>query len=126
MEFTRLRIMRGVTDEQAEPVPVRLELGVSDPSRLSTVRDHLARIPGVTVRLLPRPAGPGRLGTSDVLEVLAGGSGVLAVALRMLPEIIRAARTDFTIHVRSGDREVTLTAANADDVVKLLGVPDDE
>jgi hypothetical protein len=93
---------------------------------LITVRDRLSRIPGISTDIVPGRPGPGRLGAWDVLVVLASGGGVLSVAIRMLPEIIRAARRDLTIRITTPDREVEITAANAEEAGKLLGVSDDE
>jgi hypothetical protein len=104
---------------------IRIELELSDPAETIRLRDRLAAIPGIEeAELVPGTPGPGQLGVVDILTILAGSSSVLAVALKMLPETIRAARESLTIHIRSGDREITLTAANADDAVKLLGLED--
>lgn len=105
--------------------PRRIELEVSDPSQLMPLHDRLSRVPGVDVQVVPGQPAPGQLGVWDVLAILASGSGALTVVLRMLPETIRAARTNLTIRIKSDDEEFVVTAANADDVVKLLGAADD-
>jgi hypothetical protein len=114
-----------MSDRKPGAEPIRIELELSDPSEMIRLRDRLAAIPGIEkAELVPGTLGPGQLGVVDILTILAGSSSVLAVALKMLPDTIRAARESLTIHIRSGDREITLTAANVDDAVKLLGVGD--
>lgn len=103
----------------------RIELEVSDPSQLMPLHDRLSRVPGIDVQIVPGQPAPGQLGVWDVLAILASSSGALTVVLKMLPETIRAARTNLTIRIKSDEKEFVMTAANADDVVKLLGGADD-
>lgn len=97
-----------------------VELSVSDPSELRSLREHLRRIPGVDITQIPGVPGPGEQGSWDALQILAGSSGVLAVAIKTLPEFIRSRRSDVTITVKSKDRTVTVTATNIDDAQSMV------
>jgi len=98
-----------------------ITLEVSDQSQLASLREHLRRIPGTDVTQVPGKSGSGELGAWDVLQVAAAGSGVLAVAIKTLPEFIRSRRSDITITITSGEKSITLTVTNAEDGDKWFG-----
>lgn len=98
----------------------RIVVSVSDPAELRSLREHLRRVPGVEVTQLPGRPGPGEQGVWDVLQVLAAGSGVLAVAIKTLPEFIRSRRSDVTITLETSDRKATVTAKNVDDATSIV------
>ncbi|OXM68323.1 MULTISPECIES: effector-associated constant component EACC1 [Amycolatopsis] len=102
-----------------------VDVVVSDPAELRSLREHLGRIPGVEVTQVPGRPGAGEQGAWDLLQVLAAGGGVLAVTIKTLPEFIRSRRSNVTVTLESGDRRVTVTAENVEDaeavVDKLLG-----
>lgn len=79
-----------------------IALAVSDPAELRSLREHLRRVSGAEVVQLPGRPGPGEQGAWDILEVLAGSSGVLAVVIKALPDFIRSRRSDITVTVTSG------------------------
>lgn len=97
-----------------------VEISVSDPAHLRSLREHLRRLPGMEVTQIPGAPWPGEQGAWDVLQVLAASGGVLAVAVRTLPEFIRSRRSGVTITVKSTDRTVTVTATNIDDVMSIV------
>lgn len=97
-----------------------VELSVSDPGELRSLREHLRRVPGVEVTQMPGVPADGELGAWDVLQVAAVGGGALAVAIRTLPEFIRSRRSDVTVTVKSKDRTVTVTATNVDDAIAIV------
>ena len=99
---------------------VRFELAVSDPAQLRSLRELLSRIPGVEVTQIPGEPGPAELGVWDVLQVVAGSSGVLAIAIKTMPEFIRSRRSDITLTVTSGEKSITLTATNVEEATASL------
>ncbi|MDH6118825.1 hypothetical protein [Kitasatospora sp. GAS204B] len=90
-----------------------IALAVSDPAELRSLREHLRRVSGAEVVQLPGRPGPGEQGAWDILEVLAGSSGVLAVVIKALPDFIRSRRSDITVTVTSGERSITINRTNA-------------
>lgn len=97
-----------------------VEVSVSDPGELRSLREHLRRVPGMEVAQVPGAPADGELGAWDALQVLAASSGVLAVAVRTLPEFIRSRRSDVTVTVKSGDDVVTVTGTNFDDAMPIV------
>lgn len=97
-----------------------IAVSVSDPAELRSLREHLRRVPGVEVTQLPSMSRPGEQGSWDVLQVLASSGGVLAVAIKTLPEFIRSRRSDVTITLETSDRKTTVTAQNVDDVTSIV------
>lgn len=97
------------------------EVRLSDLSVQRSLRDWLERVPGVRVEQTASPPGPGEQGAADVLTVLAGSGGVLAVAIRTLPEFIRSRRSSFTLTVKLEDgKEYTLHAENLDELPAVI------
>lgn len=112
----------GNADAHAEP---GIELAVSDPSQLSSLRDWLREglrtQPGFEVTVVAGTPGPGELGVLDVVSVLAGSSGVAVVAaIKTLPDFIRSRRSGFRIETTVHGRPFVLDATNVDDVMPIL------
>jgi hypothetical protein len=103
-------------------VSVVVTVSISDPTELRSLRNHMADAPGVAVSRATGAAGDGELGAWDVLQVAAAGGGAIVVAIKMIPEFIRSRRRDVSVTVKiDGDRrEVVITAANAEDAVRLI------
>ena len=100
---------------------LKIELTVSDPSELRSLREWLSRVRGLAVDQVPGMLEDGELGVGDILTILAtSSSGVLAVAIRTLPEFIRSRRTDITVTIKDGKKEYRLQASNADDVSTII------
>lgn len=97
-----------------------VELSVSDPGELRSLREHLRRIPGVEITQIPGEPVDGELGAWDVLQVAAVGGGSLAVAIRTLPDFIRSRRSEVAVTVKSRDRTVTVTATNVNDAIAIV------
>lgn len=97
----------------------RLGLAVSDQSELSSLRRWLASIDGARVTTVPADSVDGQQGVSDTLAMIAGSGGLIA-AIRMLPEFLRARRSDVSVTVTVKDRQVTITAHNIEEAVPLL------
>ncbi|MFD4834110.1 hypothetical protein ACFWPV_30360 [Streptomyces uncialis] len=95
-------------------------MSVSDPSELRSLREHLRRVPEVDVSQISGTPGDGELGAWDALQVVAAGSGVLAVAIRTLPAFIRSRRSDITVTVETADRTVTITGNNIDEAMPIV------
>jgi hypothetical protein len=98
----------------------RIEVVVSDPSAFRPLREWLTRVPAAEVEQVAGSPRTGEQGTWDVLTILASSSGVLAVAVRSLPEFIRSRRSDLTITVKVDAKELTLKASNLDDVIPVI------
>lgn len=103
-----------------ENTPGEVEVRVSDPAELRSLREHLRRLPGVRVAQIPGAPGAGEQGAWDVLQVVAAGGGVLAVAIRTLPDFIRSRRSDVTVTLTVRGRTVTVTASNIDEVMSIV------
>ncbi|MFJ4783840.1 hypothetical protein [Streptomyces sp. NPDC088794] len=97
------------------------EVRLSDPSQQRSLRGWVERVPGVRVEQAARSPEPGEQGAADVLTILAGSGGVLAVAIRTLPEFIRSQRSSFTLTVKLADgTEYTLNAENLDELPPVI------
>jgi membrane-associated two-gene conflict system component 1 (EACC1) len=97
-----------------------LQMEISDQAELGSLRDWLRQISGVRVDQIPGTPGPGELGVWDFLEVLAGSTSVLAIAVKTLPDFIRSRRSNVTITVKVDGEERTLDATNVDDVLPIV------
>lgn len=91
-----------VTAEHISHQRHTIAVTVSDPVELRSLREHLRRVSGAEVVQVPGKPAPGEQGALDVLEVLAGGSSVLAVVIKTLPDFIRSRRSDISVTVSSG------------------------
>ncbi|MXM68681.1 hypothetical protein GR925_36040 [Streptomyces sp. HUCO-GS316] len=98
----------------------RVEVSVSDPGEMRSLREHLRRVPGVEVTQIPGTPADGELGVWDVLQVVAAGSGALAVAARSLPAFIRSRRSNVSVTVETTNRTVTITVDNVDDAMPIV------
>jgi hypothetical protein len=98
----------------------RIEVEVSDLAEFRPLREWLARVPAVEVIQEAGTVEPGEQGAWDVLTVLAGSGGVLAVAVRSLPEFIRSRRSDLTVTVRVEGREFVFEGSNLDQVTPVI------
>lgn len=97
----------------------RVDLVVSDPSQVTSLRDWLRGQPGATVTTQPGIPGPGELGALDVVTVLAGSSGLVA-AIKTLPEFIRSRRSNVRIEATIRGHSFTLDATNVEDVMPIV------
>jgi hypothetical protein len=59
------------------------------------------------------------MGALDVLSVVAGSSGLVAV-LRMMPEFLRARRSGLSITATVNGEKFTMTASNVKEVIPIL------
>jgi hypothetical protein len=97
----------------------RVELAVSNPADLSSLRDWLRAQPDVEVRLASGVPAPGELGVADVVTVLASSSGVVA-AIKTLPAFLRARSPKLRIEATIRQRRFTLDATNVEDVLPII------
>jgi|SRR5882757_1127922 len=97
-----------------------VEVSVSDPAELRSLREHLQRAPAIEVRQIPGVPAPGEQGAWDLLQVLAAGGGALAVAVRALPAFVRSRRSDVTVTVKTKGKTVTITAANVAEAMPIV------
>lgn len=95
-------------------------VSVSDPAGLPALRRRLDGVPSVRVTQLPGSPEPGHQGVWDVLQVIATSGGVLAVAVRTLPDFIRSRRSSVSVSVTTGDRTFTMTADNVAEVLPVI------
>jgi hypothetical protein len=97
-----------------------LELAVSDYSQLGSLTEYLRLgFPGARVTRVPGEPGPGEQGALDVVMLLADSS-VLVAAVKVLPDFLRSRKNGLSITIKTKGRQVSLTADNADDLVKVL------
>ncbi|WP_255947934.1 effector-associated constant component EACC1 [Streptomyces odontomachi] len=98
-----------------------VELAVSRHGELNSLRTYLdlAAIPGVDVRRVSGTPGPGEQGASDALTVLATSTG-LVTAIRVLPQFLRARRSDLSVTVTVRGKKLTVDARNVEEVMPIL------
>lgn len=97
----------------------RVELAISNPADLSSLRDWLRAQPNVEVGLASGAPAPGELGVVDVVTVLASSGGVIA-AIKTLPDFLRARSRKLRIEATIRGRGFTLDATNVDDVLPII------
>ncbi|WP_345578518.1 effector-associated constant component EACC1 [Streptomyces prasinosporus] len=99
----------------------RVELAVSRQGELKSLQTwlDLAAVPGVEVRRVPGAPGPGEQGALDVLTVLATSTGLIA-AIRVLPQFLRARRSDLSVTVAVRGKKLTVDARNVEEVMPIL------
>ncbi|MEO5876483.1 MAG: hypothetical protein ABIS86_06230 [Streptosporangiaceae bacterium] len=98
----------------------RLWLAPGTMADLGPLRRWVARAPDVGVETVQADIRPGELGAADTLTVLAGSGGALVVAIRTLPDFLRARRTNVTIKVKVGETTFEIDVKNAEDMVPLI------
>ncbi|MRH92265.1 hypothetical protein GFY24_33350 [Nocardia sp. SYP-A9097] len=57
------------------------------------------------------------------VELIAATGSALMVAIKTLPDFVRSRRTDVTVTIKlspEGSKDVVITAANADDAVRVI------
>lgn len=96
-----------------------IALTVSDQSQLLPLRDWLREQPGAEVAVTPGAVGPGELGVLEMLTVLGGSSGAVAV-FKALPDFIRSRRSGFRIETTVHGQPFVLDATNVDEVMPIL------
>ncbi|MFI0898539.1 hypothetical protein [Streptomyces sp. NPDC020983] len=104
---------------QSTPEGRGIGLEVSDPAQMAALRAWVRQQPGVRTSLAEGTPGAGRLGAADVLSVVAGSTGLLAV-VRTLPDFIRSRRSTFRIETTVRGERLTIDATNVEDVLPLL------
>lgn len=119
MKFTRYGTQTiGVT--AVENTLTSVEVSVSDPGELRSLREHLRRVSGVQVIQVPGAPADRVLGAWDVLQVVGASGGVLAVAVRTIPAFVRSRRSDVSVTVKTKDKTITITATNVEDVTSVV------
>ncbi|WLQ40725.1 hypothetical protein P8A22_12475 [Streptomyces laculatispora] len=98
-----------------------VELAVHPQGELGSLRTWLtlALPPGVEVRRTPGTPGPGEQGAFDVLSVLAASTGLVTV-IKILPQYLRAKRSDISVTVSVRGKKVTVDATNVEEVMPIL------
>ena len=97
----------------------QVELCVSDYGQIAALHDWLNSVPGVHVRRVAGMPGSGELGVPDVLVAVAGSSGLVA-AIRIIPEFLKARRSNISITATIGGEKFSITASNVEDVMPIL------
>ncbi|GAA2056819.1 hypothetical protein GCM10009839_77580 [Catenulispora yoronensis] len=101
------------------PTLERIDLELSDPSQLGSVRDWLRAVPGIEVTTTAGEPGPGELGGTDTLSIIASSAGLIS-AIKVLPDIIRARRVGFQIKTEVRGKPFELNAANVEELLPVL------
>ena len=94
-------------------------LSVSDQAELSSLVRWLEPMKQVQVVRTPGTPGAGEQGALDVLTVL-GSSQVLITAITILPDFIRAKRSDFKVPATLNGTEYSIDAKNVEDVTETM------
>lgn len=97
----------------------RLELKLSDNSQLLSLQRTLSLAPAVRLDRVPGVPAPGELGAVDYLTAI-GGSSALVALIKMLPDFLRARRSDLSVEIVTKGRTVRMTASNIDDVMPAV------
>jgi hypothetical protein len=95
------------------------ELTLSDYAEIGSLQEWLSSTPQVQVLRRVGRSRVGEQGALDVLEVVAGSSGLVA-AFRMIPEFLKSRRTSLSITTTVKGKQFTLRASNVDDVIPIL------
>jgi hypothetical protein len=98
----------------------RAEIGL-DLAESGPLRRWLEELaPAVEIRTIPDMTESGGLGAGDTLGVLAGSGGALVVAIRLLPEFLRARRAGVKLTVTVTDRSFELEADSAEEFLPII------
>ncbi len=99
----------------------RLELRISDNAELLSLQRTLSLAQDVQLERVPGTPAPGTLGVADYLAAIGvgGGAGLLTV-IKMLPDFLRARRSDLSVEITHKNKKITVTAKNVDDVMPIL------
>lgn len=96
---------------------VRLEL--SDHSQLLSLQRVLCAVPTINVERLSAKPEIGHLGIQDILAITGSGAAILA-AVKVLPDFLRARRSDLSVKITRKGETVEINAKNASDVMPIL------
>jgi len=96
-----------------------LHLTLSDPAQLRSLEARLRELAGVDVARQSDAPRAGELGAGDWLAVVAGSSGLVA-AIKVLPEFLRARRSDLKVTCVVKGEKVTVEVTNLEDVMPVL------
>ena len=100
--------------------PGEAELCISDQSQLGSLMGYLClATPDIRVTRVPGRPSKGEQGALDVL-MLVGDSSVLVAAVKLLPEFLRSRKADVSVTVRVKGKRLTLTAANTEEVIRVI------
>ncbi|MCP2096266.1 MULTISPECIES: hypothetical protein [Actinosynnema] len=102
----------------------RLELRISDNAELLSLQRLLSLAQNTYVERVPGAPVPGLLGAADYLTVVGSGAGLIAL-IKMLPNFLRARRSDLRIEITDKDeagkdRTTAITAKNVKDVMPIV------
>jgi Effector Associated Constant Component 1 len=98
----------------------RAELTVSDQSQFGALREFLGwAAPGIRVLTIHGRPLRSEQGPADLLALLASSSAVVA-AIRILPVYLRSRKSALSITITVAGTSVTLTAANAAELIPVL------
>jgi hypothetical protein len=97
----------------------RAEFSVSDYGQIGLLHEWLRSVPGVQVDRIPGTPAAGEMGAVDVLTVLAGSGGLIAV-IRVIPEFLRSRRSGISVTVTVNGEKFSITASNVKDVLPIL------
>jgi membrane-associated two-gene conflict system component 1 (EACC1) len=101
-----------------------VELSVSDYSQLESLAGYLPlAVPQVPVTRTAGLTGPGEQGALDTL-MIAADSSVLVAVVNVLPQFLksrkRAVSVTLKATVKGRQREMTVTAANVEEVLPVI------
>ncbi|WP_327713489.1 hypothetical protein OG912_20650 [Streptomyces sp. NBC_00464] len=96
-----------------------VKLAVHPQSELSSLRKWLTLTPGVEVHQEAGTPGSGEQGAFDTLSVVAGSTGLVA-AIRVLPQYLRAKRSDVAVTVEVRGKKLTVDAKNVEEIMPIL------
>jgi Effector Associated Constant Component 1 len=100
--------------------PGAAELSVSDYAQLGSLADYLRlAVPGIPVTRSPGRPRRGEQGALDVLMIV-GDSSVLVAAVKVLPVFLRSRKKDTSVTVTVKGKRLTVTADNANEVIRVL------
>ncbi|GAA1956765.1 effector-associated constant component EACC1 [Catenulispora subtropica] len=103
----------------------RFTLSVSEQDQLGSLERWLAGVDTAIVRRHSGEPGTGELGALDVLSVMVGSGGLVALS-KVLPEFLRARRAGIRIEAEVAGEKFSIEVTNADAetrrmVERLLG-----
>jgi Effector Associated Constant Component 1 len=97
----------------------RIELSVSDYGQIRALHEWLDRVPEVSVQRVAGVPSGGQLGAQDILIAIASSGGLIA-AIHVIPEFLKARRSNITITVTANGKKFSVASSNVKDVIPIL------
>jgi hypothetical protein len=96
------------------------EVWTGDPGDLDELYAALRGVPGMVVRAVAAPPGPGEHGTAFDLLMVTISSGALTAFLQIIRVLAESRGPKFVLSIRRGKNRMKISADNIDEVEPML------